>query len=84
MAARFPTVIRPAWRLPVTRDRVEQEHWDSPAFLRVNHLSSAARASAFGVLVPTLPHAGSVGALAAAAWFTGWYPAQRRRMPPHG
>jgi len=37
----------------MTRDRVAQEHWDSPAFLRVHHVNGAARARAFGVLVAT-------------------------------
>jgi len=36
------------------------------------------------VLVPALPHVGSVAAtalaLAAAAWFSSWYPEQRRPL----
>lgn len=89
--------LRQPFSLQYARERVAREHWDSPAFLHVNYVISAAWASAFGVLVladammayvPALPHAGSVvatvAALAAAAWFTGWYPAQRRRMPTHG
>ena len=56
-------------------------------------LAAAAWAAAFGVLVladvvmafaPALPRAGSVlataMALAAAAWFTGWYPEHRRPL----
>jgi hypothetical protein len=74
--------------------RVERGHWDGPEFLRINYVISAAWAAAFGVLVlgdavmafmPTaLPQAGSVLvpalALLAAAWFSGWYPEQRRAM----
>ncbi|TQK04856.1 hypothetical protein [Herbaspirillum sp. SJZ107] len=89
-------VLRQPFSLQYAREQVAREHWDSPAFLRVNYVISAAWAAAFGVLVladlmmvyvPALPHAGSlvatVAALAAAAWFTGWYPAQRRHMPTH-
>jgi hypothetical protein len=88
--------LRQPFSLQYARERVDQGHWDSPEFLRINYVISAAWAAAFGVLVladivmatmPALPHAGgvvaTVVALAAAAWFTGWYPAQRRRMPTH-
>lgn len=88
--------LRQPFSLQYARARVDREHWDSPEFLQVNYVISAAWAVAFGVLVladivmatmPALPHAGGVAAtvvaLAAAAWFTGWYPEQRRRMPTH-
>lgn len=74
---------------------MDRQHWDSQEFVRINYVISAAWAVAFGVLVladvvmafmPELPRAGSVlatvVALAAAAWFTGWYPEQRRRVRP--
>jgi hypothetical protein len=74
--------------------RAEAQHWDSPEFLRIHYVVSAAWAAAFGVLVlgdavmafmpEALPQAGSVLvpalALAAAAWFAGWYPEQRRPL----
>ena len=88
-------VFQKPFSLQYARESVERQHWDSPEFLRVNYVISAAWAAAFGVLVladvvmafmPALPHAGSLiataVALAAAAWFTGWYPAQRRRIGP--
>jgi hypothetical protein len=74
--------------------RVERQHGESPDFLRIHYVISAAWAAAFGVLVlgdavtafmpGALPQAGSVLvpalALLAAAWFTGWYPEQHRPM----
>lgn len=88
-------VLRRPFSLQYARERVARAHWDSPAFMRVNYVISAAWAVAFGVLVladiamvymPALPHAGSVAAtvlaLAAAAWFTGWYPQQRGVAKP--
>ena len=79
--------LRQPFSLQYARERVDRAHWDSPAFLHTNYVISAAWAAAFGVLVladiamaymPALPHAGgvvaTVAALAAAAWFTGWYP----------
>jgi len=83
--------LRQPFSLQYARESVDQEHWDDPAFLHINYVISAAWAAAFGVLVladivmaymPALPHAGGVVAtvlaLAAAAWFTGWYPEQHR------
>jgi hypothetical protein len=77
--------------LQYARESVDRQHWDSPEFVRTNYVISAAWAVAFGVLVladvvmdfmPGLPTASSVVvtllALVAAAWFTGWYPQQRR------
>jgi hypothetical protein len=85
--------LRQPFSLQYARDSVDQEHWHSPAFLQVNYVISAAWAVAFGVLVladivmaymPALPHAGgvvaTVVALAAAAWFTGWYPEHGRHV----
>lgn len=84
-------VFQRPFSLQYARESVDRQHWNSPAFLHTNYVISAAWAAAFGVLVladavmafmPTLPHAGSVIAtvlaLAAAAWFTGWYPEQHR------
>jgi hypothetical protein len=75
--------------------RVDRQHWDSPDFIRVNYVISAAWAIAFGVMVladavmafmPEIPHIGSVAAtvlaLAGAAWFTDRYPEQHRRARP--
>jgi hypothetical protein len=74
--------------------RVDRQHWGSPEFLRIHYVISAAWAAAFGVLVlgdavmafmpEALPQAGSVLvpalAVLAAAWFSGWYPEQRRPL----
>lgn len=91
-------VLRRPFSLQYARERVAQAHWDSPGFLRVNYVISAAWAVAFCVLVladvvmaflPALPHAigiaATVVALAAASWFTGWYPEHHHaRGQPHG
>lgn len=91
-------VLRRPFSLQYARERVAQAHWDSPEFLRVNYVISAAWAVAFGVLVladvvlafvPALPHAigiaATVVALAAASRFTGWYPEHRHAGgQPHG
>jgi hypothetical protein len=87
--------LRQPFSLQYARESVARQHWGSPAFLHSNYVISAAWAAAFGVLVladiamaymQALPHAGGVvataAALAAAAWFTGWYPEQRHRA--HG
>jgi hypothetical protein len=83
--------LRQPFSLQYARQSVDQAHWDSPGFLHVNYVISAAWAAAFAVLVladlmmvyvPALPHEGGVVvtlvALSAAAWFTSWYPEQRR------
>jgi hypothetical protein len=86
-------VFQRPFSLQYARESVDRQHWDSPEFLRVNYVISGAWAIAFGVLVladalmafmPALPRAGSVLAtalaLAAAAWFTDWYPEHRQPM----
>jgi len=86
-------VFQKPFSLQYARESVDRQHWDRPEFLRTNYVVSAAWAAAFGVLVladvvmafmPALPHAGSVlataVALAAAAWFTRWYPEHRRPL----
>jgi hypothetical protein len=83
--------LRQPFSLQYARDSVDRAHWDSPAFLHVNYVISAAWAIAFGMLVladiamayvPALPHAVgivvTVVALYAAGWFTGWYPERQR------
>jgi len=83
--------LRQPFSLQYARDSVDRAHWDSPGFLHVNYVISAAWAIAFGMLVladiamayvPALPHAAgivvTVAALYAAGWFTGWYPEQQR------
>jgi len=83
--------MRQPFSLQYARQSVDPRHWDSPEFLRINYVISAAWAVAFAVLVladvvmvylPALPHAFGVAttvlALAVAAWFTGCYPEQRR------
>jgi hypothetical protein len=86
----FSMVLGRPFSLQYARENVEHRYGDSQEFLRIHYVISAAWAAAFGVMVladvvaafvPDLPQAGSVLvpalALAAAAWFTGWYPEQR-------
>lgn len=83
--------LRQPFSLQYAREGVDRSHWDSPAFLHVNVVISAAWALAFAVLVladivmaymPALPHAVGVVmtvlALWAAVWFTDWYPRHGR------
>jgi len=87
--------LRQPFSLQYARESVDPSLWDSPAFLHINYVISAAWAIAFGVLVladvvmvymPALPHAvgivATVAALYAAAWFTGWYPDRHRVAHP--
>jgi hypothetical protein len=86
-------VLGRPFSLQYARESVDRQHWDSPEFVRINYVISAAWAVAFAVLVaadvvmdfmPGLPQAGSVAAtvlaLAAAAWFTDRYPEQHRSV----
>ena len=43
--------LRRPFSLQYARERVDKAHWNSPAFLHVNYVISAAWALAFGVLV---------------------------------
>lgn len=87
--------LRQPFTLQYARTADNREQWESPHFLRVNYVISAAWAVAFAILtladalmayVPTLPHSTgivlTVIALVAAMKFTSWYPAQAvaRRM----
>lgn len=84
--------LRQPFSLQYARDKVDPSHWDTPEFLHINDVISAAWAVAFAVLVladvvmatmPGVPHAlaivATVLALVVAAWFTDWYP-QRHRL----
>ncbi|MGI4816026.1 MAG: hypothetical protein ACRYG5_20085 [Janthinobacterium lividum] len=79
--------------LQYAREQVSRELWDSPAFMHVNIVITAAWALAFVVMVaadvlltyaPTVPRSvgiiTTVAALVAAVKFTGWYPSHRRKM----
>ena len=89
----FSMLIRQPFTLQYARERVSAEIAARPGFLRFNQILSGVWALAFLVLtaadhvmahVPQVPLwfgiAVSVGALAFAFWFTGWYPARRQRM----
>ena len=82
--------LRQPFTLQYARETVSREHWDSPDFVHINYVISAAWAVAFGALVladivmayvPALPHStgviATVAALIAAVKFTSWYPEQR-------
>lgn len=84
--------VRKPFSLQYARDNVDHSHWNTPEFLHINYVISAAWALAFAVLVladlamatmPALPHVGAIVAtvlaLLAAAWFTDWYP-QRHHL----
>jgi hypothetical protein len=86
--------LRQPFTLQYAREKVDPALWDSPRFLRVNYVISAAWALAFAVLtladllmayVPQLPHSAgiilTVLAIVAALRFTSWYPAQAARQP---
>lgn len=85
-------VIGRPFTLQYAREQVPPAMWDNPVFLATNRRISAVWAAAFVVLVagdlalltvPGLPRmilmAAEGAALAAAIWFTGWYPRQVRR-----
>lgn len=89
----FSMLIRQPFTLQYARERVSAEIAARPEFLRFNQILSGVWALAFLVLtvadhvmarMPQVPLwigiAVSVGALAFAIWFTGWYPARRQRM----
>ncbi len=79
--------------LQYARERVPEQYWQAPLFISVNRRITAAWAAAFLALVaahaavlfvPAVPGAVdaivTVLALAAAAWFTTWYPVRVRRQ----
>lgn len=79
--------IRRPFTLQYARERVPQEHWGSPTFVRTNSVITAAWALAFALLVVAdlvmlyateIPHQVGVfmtiAALAGAFKFTDWYP----------
>jgi hypothetical protein len=85
-------VIGMPFTLQYARESVPQEFWATPVFLRTNVRITAVWAAAFAVLtaadaaahyVEAVPLwidvAASIAALAAAVWFTRWYPAVVRR-----
>jgi len=78
--------------LQYARERVPEQFWDSPIFMAVNRAVSWVWAGSFAVhaaadaaaeFVPAVPLAVDIGAsvvaLAAAVWFTRWYPAKVQR-----
>jgi len=78
--------------LQYARERVPEQFWDSPIFMAVNRAISWVWAGSFAVhaaadaaaeFVPAIPLAVEIGAsvvaLAAAIWFTRWYPAKVQR-----
>jgi hypothetical protein len=82
--------LRQPFTLQYARETVDRERWDSPQFMHINYVISAAWAVAFGILVladivmayiPALPHStgviATVAAIYAAAKFTSWYPEQQ-------
>jgi hypothetical protein len=84
--------IRRPFTLQYARERVAQQFWNSPIFIRTNDLISAVWLAAFLVLsgcdaaavyLPALPLwflvAATIAAIAGAAWFSIWYPAKVRR-----
>ncbi|PQV54215.1 hypothetical protein [Paraburkholderia sp. BL21I4N1] len=81
--------LRRPFTLQYARETVARELWNSPEFIRVNYVISAAWAAAFGALVladiamayaTALPHSvgivATVAALVGAFKFTAWYPTQ--------
>ena len=78
--------------LQYARERVPEQFWDSPIFMAVNRAISWVWAGSFAVhaaadaaaeFVPAIPLGVDIGAsvvaLAAAIWFTRWYPAKVQR-----
>ncbi len=88
----FTMLIRQPFTLQYAREQAPKEFHDSPKFLAVNQILTAVWGLAFALmtgadlimaLLPQVPLAVgvaiTVGALAGAAWFTGWYPSRLRR-----
>ncbi|MBB3181500.1 hypothetical protein [Variovorax sp. Sphag1AA] len=89
----FSMLIRQPFTLQYARERVSPEIAAKPQFLRFNQILTGVWALAFLILtaadhvmahMPEVPLwigiAVSVGALAFAIWFTGWYPERQRRL----
>lgn len=86
-------LIRQPFTLQFAREQVPRELWDHPRFLATNYAITGVWTAAFAVQVladlvilsvPAVPFwvglAAIVGSLAAAIWFTGWYPARQQRL----
>jgi hypothetical protein len=79
--------------LQYARERVPEQYWQAPLFIRVNRLITGAWAAAFTALVAahaavvfvpgvplSLDIAVTILALALALWFSTWYPARVRKQ----
>jgi len=86
-------MIRQPFTLQFAREQVPRELWDHPRFRATNYAITGAWTAAFAVQVladlvilhvPAVPIwlgvSAIVGSLAAAIWFTGWYPARQQRL----
>jgi hypothetical protein len=86
--------LRQPFTLQYAREAVSRERLDSPRFLRVNYVISAAWVGAFAVLaladalmeyVPTVPRSAGIAltivAILAAMKFTRWYPVRDTERP---
>jgi hypothetical protein len=86
--------LRQPFTLQYAREAVSRERLDSPRFLRVNYVISAAWVGAFAVLaladalmeyVPTVPRSAGIAltivAILAALKFTRWYPVRDTERP---
>lgn len=86
--------VRQPFTLQYAREQVSRELWNTPAFVRTNHIITAVWAAAFAVMVaadlmmlflPTLPAVAAIVVTIAALWgaarFTSWYPEHVRAKP---
>jgi hypothetical protein len=84
--------VRRPFTLAYAKEQAPREYWNSPVFLRLNDVLTSAWAAAFGVLVaadllmiyvPSVPLTVgivvTIAALAAAIWFSRWYPEKVRQ-----
>lgn len=94
IAAISLAVGRP-FTLQYAKEQVPEQYWSAPQFMRANLLISGAWTLSFALAtacdaaatyVPAIPLwieiVLSLGGLAAAAWFTGWYRARAERAIP--
>jgi intracellular septation protein A len=85
-------IVRRPFTLQFAREEVPRDYWANPQFIAVNYKITAAWALAFVVLVltdvlmayfPAIPLGAGIAvavlALAAAIWFTRWYPRRVRK-----
>ena len=88
----FSLAIGRPFTLQYARERVPEQYWSSPLFLTTSRRIAIVWAGSFAVhaaadaaaqYLPAIPLfidiAASLGTLAAALWFTFWYPAVARR-----